>query len=91
MRIQLSRSEGMLMPRDYYNDAGEVAERLLEQGDSEWADRLISALEEGFTATEILMALRHHLSELLDRGPTLDDDTQDLVESLRADIDIALR
>ena len=78
------------MPRDYYNDAEEVAERLREQGEALWGDKLTRAIEEGFTATEILMALRHELGELLERGPGLDGATQHLAASLRSDIDAAL-
>jgi hypothetical protein len=78
------------MPRAYYNDAKEVAERLRQQGDRAWADRLTSAIEEGFTATEILMALRHHLDDLLTDGPTLEEHTRNLASSLKSDIDAAL-
>lgn len=78
------------MPRDYYNDAEEVAERLRAQGDAVWGDKLTRAIEEGFTSTEILMALRYHLDDLLRNGPVLDADTESLAVSLRSDIDAAL-
>jgi hypothetical protein len=59
-------------------------------GATDWADRFTRAIEDGFTATEILMALRHNLGDLLATGPQLDEDLRGFVVSLHADINSAL-
>ena len=79
------------MARDYYADADELAERLIERGHGDWSERIESAIKNGSTSTEILMALRWQLAQLIDADLGLDDDTLDLARSLHADIDAALR
>jgi len=78
------------MARDLYADGYELAERLQERGEREWSDRISNSIDDGFTATEILMALRFQITELLGSDVSLDEDTRALAGSLIADIGSAL-
>lgn len=53
------------MSYDYYTEAKKIAAILQEEGLSYWATQIISAMEEGATATEILMMLRWRLENFL--------------------------
>lgn len=78
------------MPRDYYADAHEIAERLAESNERDWSMRIERVIEEGFTATEILMGIRFQLGGLLASDAVLDDDTRALADDLRQSIEEAL-
>ena len=54
------------MPRDFYADGRELAEHLREAGFEGWAQRIDAVIDEGFSATEILMGLRWTASKLLE-------------------------
>ncbi len=54
----------MSAARDYYAEARELASHLTDEGFDDWAARLEEAIEGGFTATEILMALRWQAQQL---------------------------
>jgi hypothetical protein len=53
------------MNDDYYAQARQLAEALQDEGLNKWAREILSSLEEGATATEILMSLRWKLSNFL--------------------------
>lgn len=78
------------MTRDFYADAYEIAERLAKARELVWADTITSAIEDGATGTEILMALRFHLSRLLKSATPPDSDTRSLARSLVVDLSEAL-
>jgi len=63
------------MSRDLYADGYEVAEQLREAGLLEWSQRVASAIENGFTATEILMGLRWQLEQVLGSEVDLPSET----------------
>jgi hypothetical protein len=78
-------------PPDYYADAHEIAARLAESNQREWSDRIERAIEEGYTATEILMGLRFQLAQLVLSDASLSDDTRALIEDPRQSIEEAIR
>lgn len=78
------------MARDYYAEAHEVAERLAESNQREWSDRIAQVIEEGFTATEILIGIRFQLGELLASDALLSEDTMVLADDLRRAVEEAL-
>ena len=53
------------MSYDYYAEARKLAQLLKDEGLNERGEKVLSSLEEGFTATEILMVIRWNLNELL--------------------------
>lgn len=53
------------MSYDYYAEARYLADTLKKEGFSDWAIKVLSAMEEGVTATEILMILRWNLENFL--------------------------
>lgn len=74
------------MTRDFYADSYEVAERLAQANEMRWEHKITSAIEEGSTSTEILMALRFYLIELLKSPVILDTSTTTLVHGLAVDL-----
>jgi len=58
---------------DYYLEARDLISRLKSEGDDESASKLRSAMEGGATGTEILMALRFHLAEIIKNIPLRDE------------------
>jgi hypothetical protein len=78
------------MARDYYADGAEIAERLREEHAFGWAERIDQSIDEGFTATEILMRLRNDLAALLAADLPIQRSTLALAQDLRAAIDSAL-
>jgi len=52
---------------DYYGVAQELIFFLEQNGHVEYASNLRSAIEEGSTGTEIFMALRFHLSLIIEK------------------------
>jgi hypothetical protein len=51
--------------RDYYEEAECICEQLERSGRSDLADEIRDTMEQGSTATEILMALRWKLDQAL--------------------------
>jgi len=76
--------------RDYYADAHEIAERLAESNQRDWSKRIERVIEEGFTATEILMGIQFQLGELLASDVSLSEDMRALAHDLRRSIAEAL-
>jgi hypothetical protein len=86
VRLLVHRNEGLLMQRDFYNDAFELAHQTRDAGHPDWAVRLEDTIESGSTATEILMGLRWVLGELLSAVTDLPPETRGLADDLRASI-----
>lgn len=57
---------GKLMTLDYYAEAKRVAATLEKEGFADWAAKISSSIEDGVTATEILMMLRWNLGLFLE-------------------------
>ncbi len=57
-----------VMARDYYQEAETLARFLELEGDHRGALSIRSAIEDGSTATEILMALRFRAQEIIAEG-----------------------
>jgi hypothetical protein len=53
------------MSYDYYAEARSIAEALKQEGLSNWGSKILSAIDEGVTATEILMILRWNLENFI--------------------------
>ena len=79
------------MELDYYTEARLIADAIGDQGHAEMATTLRDAVEYGSTATEILMALRYHLSELVASGVHVDPLTMARSRRLIAALDEELR
>lgn len=65
--------------------AGELADLLRKRGKHGDAQRVIDAIETGSTGTEILMALRWHVSELIKAGE-LTPDEEELAQRVVSEI-----
>ena len=78
------------MVRDFYADAQSVAAQVWSDGFPETANAIYDAIEAGFTATEICMAIRWHLKDLDLSDSRLRDETCVAIESLLEDLDRAL-
>jgi hypothetical protein len=74
---------------DYYAEARDLISRLDSDGYDEDASKLRSAMEDGATGTEIFMALRFHLSEILRKIP-LRDEVQIRASRLLSELNDAL-
>lgn len=74
---------------DYYAAARDLITRLDSDGHGEYASKLRSAIEDGATGTEIFMALRFHLSEILRKIP-LRDEVQIRASRLLSELNDAL-
>ena len=73
------------MARDYYAEAVTLADKAESVGLDDLAASLSSVIEEGFTATEILMGLRSILRNALPRltdVPDLRDQALSLIEGI---------
>lgn len=53
---------------DYLNEGMEIAEQFRKEGKRDWANKIDSAISGGATSTEIMLALRHHLQQFLEKG-----------------------
>lgn len=80
----------MSAARDYYAEAHELAGRLADEGFDDWAARFEEAIKEGFTATEILMALRWQAQQLQAAGLQLSAEADSRLKSLLAGLEGAL-
>jgi len=74
---------------DYYAAARKLISRLESAGHATEAASLNAAIEEGATGTEILMALRFHVADILERIP-LTGDARALASRLLAELRDAL-
>lgn len=72
--------------RDYYEEARLLASNLRKEGFEEWAERFEKTIEDGFTATEILMGLRWQARQLsgsvLQLGQENEDRLAQLIDGL---------
>lgn len=78
------------MSYDHYAVARSIAGRLASEGHEEWSKKLLAAIDEGSTGTEIFMALRWQLRELLKTKPTLSPATGTLIQELLSELDKGL-
>jgi len=76
--------------RDYYQEAHRLALLLNQDGLPDWATRFEEAISVGFTATEILMALRWHVQQLKNARLHLSAETRRQLERLLAGLDEVL-
>lgn len=53
------------MNYDYYSKARDLASLLKQEGLTEWAEKILTAMDIGVTSTEILMMLRWNLGNFL--------------------------
>jgi hypothetical protein len=74
---------------DHYETARELITYLLDHGHNDEAASLMSAMENGATGTEIFMAIRFHLSDIIKRVP-LENSVQILALRLLAELNSAL-
>ena len=79
------------MTRDLYADAQVLDNDMGEAGYPEWDRRIDDAIAAGATSTEILMALRWTLSELLAHEAALDEPLRERVSWLAEEIGRVLR
>lgn len=79
------------MARDYYAEARQLADSLDDEGLDEWSGKLKDAIDAGFTATEILMALRWHARQLREASPRLSRPTRRALASLLEGLEDALK
>ena len=70
----------------FYRDARLIQEQLSEAGHPDWALQIDDALEEGSSATEILVRLRGTLTQIRDQGlglsSQLEDEIRDLIRAI---------
>ena len=78
------------MAYDYYKVADEICDRLQASGLEEQAQRIKEAIASGSTGTEILMALRFEVGELLKGNASLDAELRLEIQSLISHINAAL-
>lgn len=71
---------------DYYSDAFDLAQALAGQGYPEWGAKLRESVETGFTATEILMALRWTVNNILSSKIAIDAPTRKRLEVFLNDL-----
>lgn len=76
------------MSYDYYSEARKLA-ALIQPFSSESAKKILSALADGATATEILMMLRWHIQSFLDERIG-SDESRSLARALVDKIDVAI-
>ena len=72
---------------DHYSAAEKIAKLLESEGKGEWSRKISNAMEESFSGTEILMALRWHLKECLDSLKDLSPTTVLEIKRLLVEID----
>lgn len=75
---------------DHYTAARDVISRLKAEGHAADASKLQAAIEEGATGTEILMALRFHLSEII-RNVILQNESKKKALELLSELNNALK
>ena len=70
--------------RDYYSEARQIASNMREDGYTDWADRIERSIAAGATSTEILMAIRFDMIELLASDIAMRDQSNiiDLIQAL---------
>ena len=78
------------MAYDYYGEARRLMVMMRHGGFDEAARALDDAITAGFTATEILMALRWHIDRFLDTNPGCSKALRQDARDLRNRIDQAL-
>jgi hypothetical protein len=78
------------MTIDYYAEARELATRIQREGLAAEAQALIDAMDAGSTATEILMALRWHLTEIDQANNISNLDTRRRIRDLLQGVHAAL-
>ena len=76
--------------RNYYQEARRLAWLLNEDGLPHWATTFEEAINGGFTATEILMALRWHAQQFQKAPLHLSAETSRQLERLLAGLDEVL-
>ena len=76
--------------RDYYGDARRLIAMMEAEGFAAAARTLDDAIEAGFTATEILMALRWQIDRFLETTPACSKSLLGAAKNLRNRIDQAL-
>jgi hypothetical protein len=79
------------MSRDYYADTRDLAAKLTARGLGVWSQRLTDAVAAGATGTEIVMALRWILAQMLEAEPALPDDLRDQATHVHTGLDRLLR
>lgn len=79
------------MGRDYYAETRDLAAKLAERGLGSWSQLLTDAMAAGATGTEIVMALRWTLAQMLETEPALPDDLREQATDLQARLDKLLR
>jgi hypothetical protein len=79
------------MSRDYYADTRDLAAKLTARGLGDWSRRLTDAVAAGATGTEIVMALRWTLAQMLETKVVLPDDLRRQATDLHAGLDKLLR
>ncbi len=67
---------------DHYEVAYEISRRLDAGGENDWAQRIVDAIETGFTGTEIGMALHWILKKCLKSPPNVSKDTIRMIREL---------
>lgn len=77
------------MSTDYYTVARQVSELLNVAGYNEQSRALVDAIEQGATATEILMGLRYHLAIAMELDD-LDEELRLRICQLHREINVAL-
>jgi hypothetical protein len=80
-----------LMSHDHYAVAREIAGKLATEGFPERSQRILNAIAAGSTGTEILMALRWHLREMLRADPGISPETRQRMSELLLQIDASLK
>jgi len=78
------------MAADYYADAIEISAALAAEGRSRDAEAIRATVNDGSTATEILMGIRWHLRKLVDQKIVLRRETAERVTRLLTQLDIEL-
>lgn len=77
---------------DHYKEARELAEQLRKEKIPCFADKIIGAMEEGSTGTEIFMALRWNIENLLKtKDYSLSKTIKDKASRLYKELDKALQ
>nr|WP_320049946.1 hypothetical protein [uncultured Desulfuromonas sp.] len=77
---------------DHYKEARNLAGQLRKEAMSDFADKIISAMESGSTGTEIFMALRWEIGKLLEvKACSLPKHIRDKATILYDELDNALK
>lgn len=76
------------MARDYVFEARSIAASLAKCGLTEWSDKINEAIAAGSTGSEIAMAIRFSLNEMLKAEPRLDQSLRSQVQATISLIDV---